>query len=213
MIIKTSFFGDPNIGLYGYATDKYCMLGCNSKNNRKIKEALKVPVNVFRFMNTEFAGMFSAGNSHGIVASRVIGFDELKKTGVLHLDTKYTAIGNLVLMNDNGIILSPLLRRHKSEIEKFFGLPCEVTTVAGLRIVGSAGIATNKGCLLYPKTKEKEKEIIEKTLGVTSDIGTVNFGSYFVKSGIIANSHGAAVSDRSSGIEMGKISEALGFVR
>ncbi len=213
MIIKTSFFGDSNIGLYGYATDKYCMLGCNSKNNKRIKEALKVPVNVFRFMNTEFAGLFSAGNSHGIIASKVIGFDELKKTGVLQLDTKYTAIGNLVLMNDNGIILSPFLRKHKAGIEKFFGLPCEVTTIAGLRIVGSAGVATNKGCLLHPKVKEKEREIIEKTLGVTPDMGSVNFGSYLVKSGIIANSHGAAVSDRSSGIELGKISEALGFVK
>lgn len=214
MMLKTNFFGDSNIGLYGYASDKYCLLGCSPKGLKKIKAALKVPVHAFTFMNTQFAGMFSAGNSRGIVASKLVY--EIRrleeKMDILALDTRYTALGNLVLMNDKGIILSPLLRRHKNEISKFFGLPCEISKVAGLNVVGSAGIATNKGCLLHAKAREKEAALVSKTLGVPVDTGTVSFGSYYVKSGIIANSNGAAVSGSSSGVELGKISEALGFL-
>src|SRR3989338_7924783 len=137
MMLKTNFFGDGNIGLYGYASDKYCLLGCGPKGLKKIREALRVPVHASTFMNTQFAGMFSAGNSRGIVASKLIY--EIKrleeKMDVLALDTRYTALGNLVLMNDKGIILSPLLKRHKNAIGKFFGLPCEISKVAGLNVV------------------------------------------------------------------------------
>ena len=87
-----------------------------------------------------------------------------------------------------------------------------VSTIAGLNIVGTMGLVTSKGCIVHPKTRQKEMEILEKTLGVKADIGTISFGSPFVKSGIIANSRGALISDASSGPELGKISEALGFL-
>ena len=88
----------------------------------------------------------------------------------------------------------------------------EVSTVAGLKICGSAAIATNKGCLAHPQIKDDEKALIERILEVPVMIGTVNYGSPYVKSGIIANSSNFAVSEHSTGPEMGNIFEALGFL-
>jgi len=215
-ILRTNFSGDPNIGLYGFATDKYCLMGLRQKVNKKIKTALGARLHVTSALHTDFASLFIAGNSTGIVVPRILEDYELlqiKKSfdNVLVLDTDYTAIGNLILLNDKGIILSPLLRKQKDVVKKFFDLPCVVSRVAGTVVVGSAGVVTNKGCLLHPKVKPSEKNLIEATLQVHSDIGTVNFGSSFVKSGIIANSHGLVVSESCSGPELGRINEVLGF--
>ena len=43
-------------------------------------------------------------------------------------------------------------------------------------------------------------------------IGTVNHGSPVIGSGLIANSKGAIIGNQTTGIEMGRIEEALGFL-
>ena len=216
MFLKTNFAGDPNIGLYGFATDKYCLLGVSRKDAKRVKDVLNVKVISTFLMETSFLSLFSVGNSSGIIVPDFIEkheIKELKKNLEVHtLKTKYTCLGNLIVMNDNGIILAPVFRRKKAEIEKAFSLPVTVTTIGGSNIIGNSVIATNKGCMVTPKIKDKEKKIIEETLQVPVDIGTVSFGSFYVKSGVIANSYGFVVSNRSSGIEMGKINEALGFL-
>lgn len=208
--------GDPNIGLYGFATDNYCFVGASGKIKERFNRALKVRIFSCPAMNTDFAGLFVAGNSHGVIAPKILEeyeLDRIKKIfNVLVLDSDFSAIGNLVLMNDHGIILSPLIRKHKNKIEKFFSLQCAVSGIAGTSVVGSAAVATNRGCLAHPKIREREIGLIEDVLRVKVEIGTVNFGSSFVKSGIIANSHGFIASTASSGPELGRINEALGFL-
>lgn len=215
MFLKTSVRGDPNIGLYGFATDRYAFFGADPEN--RAKEILGVKIVASTAMHTDFAGMFAAGNSSGIVVPEILEEYELPRIrrhfkDVLILETKYTALGNLILLNDKGIIISPLLRKHKNAVERFFGLNAEVTAIAGINLVGSVAIATNKGCLVHPKIREKEASIVERALDVQLNVGTVNFGSRFVKSGIIANSRGFLVSKGSSGSELGRINEALGFL-
>lgn len=209
-----NFNGDPNLGLYGFATDRYCLLGFN---NKKIKSALGVPVYACNILNMDMAGIFVAGNSHGIIINDLVEEYDVKRLSlhfknILVLKTNYTAIGNLVMMNDKGIIISPLIKKHKKKISEFFGLPCEALTIAKQKIVGNLGIATNNGCLLHPKVRKSEKEDIERVLGVVSDIGTASFGSPYPGAGVLANSHGFVTSEQTSGPELGRITEALGFL-
>lgn len=217
-ILRTNFDGDPNLGLYGFATDSYCFTGADRYADR-LKETLNVPVYIVHFLNMDLAKIFCAGNSAGVVAPKVIhDFDReeaekiAKHVKLLSIDTIYSSIGNLILMNDNGIVLSPFLKKHKKQIENFFGLRCEIGKIAGMNIVGSLGFATNKGCLLHPKVRESEKRLIEKTLGVDADITTVNFGSPYPGAGLIANSNGFTVSETTSGPELGRITDVLGFL-
>jgi translation initiation factor 6 len=211
--LRTDFYGDPNLGLYGFASDKYCLVGFRSKMTKNISKVLKTPVYNCNALNTSLLGIFMAGNSSGVVVPKILEEEEIKKikevSNVLVLESRYTALGNLILMNDNGIVLSPLLSREKSRIEEFFNLPCEIATIAGKKVVGALALATNKGCLVGPEIKEKELATIKRVLKVDVDIGTVNFGSPFVKAGLIGNSHGVVVSSMTSGQELGKISESL----
>jgi len=213
-ILRTNFSGDPNLGLYGFATDAYCFTGVNP--NKKIINVLKVPMQKSTVLDTRLSGIFCVGNSQGILVPHVIEDYELemirKTTKVMIVKSMYTALGNLILMNDNGIVISPLLKKSKEEIAAFFNLPCEIATIANQKLVGAFALVTNKGCLVQPNIKETEKNFLEKFLKVDIDIGTVNFGSPFIKSGIIANSHGVIISDLSSGPELGKITEALKFL-
>ena len=217
MFLKASFSGDANIGLHGFASDKYAFLGMKTKLDAKIEEALSVKAAHSSMLYTPFAGIFCAGNSHGVVVPKIMKeyeFHEIKRVfdNVLVLDTDYSAIGNLILLNDKGVILSPFLQKHKKEVADFFNLPVEVTKIGGTNVVGSIAVATNKGCLAGPLIKENEISLLEDVLKVQLGVGTVSFGSNFVRSGIITNSNGFIMSDTSSGPEMGRASEALGFV-
>ncbi|MBI2579720.1 MAG: hypothetical protein HYW27_02355, partial [Candidatus Aenigmarchaeota archaeon] len=133
---RMNFDGDPNLGLYGFATDKYALTGIRRKKTvYKIEEALKVKAKRTTALNTEFAGIFCAGNSHGIVVPEIMEGHELPAIrkmleNVLVLKTDYSALGNLVLMNDNGIVISPLIKSCAKEIREFFSLPCEAMGIA-----------------------------------------------------------------------------------
>lgn len=209
------FLGDPNLGLFGFATDKYCLLGEGLKNYEKVEETLGVKVVRAKLLATNLIGIFASGNSNGVVLPEIANEYEIqaiekKIKNVLILSSEYTALGNLILLNDHGCVLSPLLKKHKREIEKFFGIKCEVMKVAKLNVVGSACIANNIGCLVHPNTSEGEGEKIKRILKVKSiNVGTANFGSPFVGAALIANSRGFITSYQTSGPELARIEEAL----
>ena len=75
-----------------------------------------------------------------------------------------------------------------------------------------AAIVTNKGCLCHPKITSDEKRALESIFKVEAMIGTVNHGVPLIGSGIIANTKGAVIGNLTTGIEMGRIEEALGFL-
>ena len=211
-IIQTNFNGDPNLGIYGFATDKYCLLGIKLANPAKIESALGVKIIRCPFFGTEISGIFSAGNSCGMAVPSSIEEEEIaileKKTRVLRLETKYTALGNLMLMNDKGCIISRLIKEEKSCIERFFGIECHIfDSVIG--VVGSAALANNRGCIVHPNLGEREVAQISRALAVDCQPGTANFGSPFVGSCSIANSRGIVASEQSTGIEVSRMEEIL----
>ena len=75
-----------------------------------------------------------------------------------------------------------------------------------------AGIATNKGVLVHPKATQHEIGVIEDLFGLPVEIGTVNFGSPLVGSGLLANSNGYVAGLETTGPELGRIDDALGFL-
>ncbi len=213
--IRANFNGDPNIGLYGFASDSYCLLGNQPKHGRKMEEMLKAKIKSAQIAGTELVGLFAAGNSSGIILAKIIEARELKEIkkalgiNVFVIKAKETAIGNLLLCNDKGCIISGRLKKYGKDIAEILDCETAVGKVAGLHIVGSAAIATNKGCLCHRETEEGELKLIEEILKVKADIGSIG-GSPFVKAGIIANSHGVVVSDEASGPELQRIDEVLG---
>ncbi len=216
--MRTNFNGDPNIGLYGFATDTYCLLGSQPKHRQKMEEMLKVKIKVAQIAGTELMGIFASGNCSGIILTKIIEPREKKEIekalgiNVMIIKTKETAAGNLVLCNDNGCIISSKLKRYGKDIAETLNCETATGTVAGLHIVGSAAVTSNKGCLCHRDAEEGELKEIEELLKVKADIGSIG-GSPFVKAGIIANSSGIIVSEEASGPELQRIDEVFGNAR
>ena len=81
---KFNFKGDPNIGLYCVATDKYVILGEElSKSKLKILEdVLNVPIITSKIYGTPFIGIFCVANSGTVLVPEIIfekEFENLKK--------------------------------------------------------------------------------------------------------------------------------------
>ncbi|MCD6215664.1 MAG: translation initiation factor IF-6 [Candidatus Aenigmarchaeota archaeon] len=214
-LTKTDFEGDVNLGIYCLATDKICLSPIFVKE-KKLK-VLQVPVVKASIANTPFLGMFVAANSKKAIIPDIATEEEKKNIeksfdDVLVLNTKYNTFGNLILVNDKGCLISSLLKNQKDKIESFLNLKTEIVKTNILKIVGSASVCTNDGCLVHPDATEEQIKQIEDILGVKADIGTVNFGSAFVRSGIIVNKNGAVVGSRTSGPELARITEVFGFL-
>ena len=219
---KIDINGDPNIGLYGFATDKYIITGyLDEKIQKPIEKTLKIELTKIRINGTNFAGIFAVGNSKGILVPKIITERELKhlkeKTEKYNLKISVlndiqTCLGNLITCNDYGCVASKTLLKHKKLIEETLKVPVLFSEFKESDMIGSYLIATNKGFLLNMYADEEDYNKVKKALKVDGDIGTVNFGSPFVKSGIIANSKGVIIGSMTTGPETVRIDEALGFL-
>jgi translation initiation factor 6 len=213
--LRVNFEGDSNVGMYGFATDSYCLMGIDSSRIlQKIRETLKTEVITSTVAGTDLASLFAAGNSNGILLPRIVEDFEirkLKKLGLNYkiLESRETALGNLVLCNDKGCLISRYLRNYKGEISDVLGCEVETVKIADLDIVGSCAVASNTGCLCHMEAKEEELKRIEEILKVRVDVGSVGYGSPYVKSGLIVNSNGVIFSEQSTGAEMGRIDEVF----
>lgn len=220
-LIELNFHGDPNIGLYGKACDKFCLVGnfITDDNQKRLEKYLDVPVKKCFVAGTDLVGLFAAVNSNGILLSYLANDNEIKHFQKIADDiginfgivgSKFSAVGNLILCNDKGAIASKLFT--KAEVKKMADcLDVEIVRakLAKNDVVGSSGIATNKGCLLHRDASEREIKIVEQVLKVDADIGTANFGSPFVGAGIITNSYGTLIGTGTTSPEMQRIIDTL----
>ncbi len=221
-IEKIDINGDPNIGLYGFSTEKYTLIGYIDEEKQKtIKETLKTELINVRINNTNFIGIFAVGNSHGIIVPKITSETELKalkeKTKTRNikisiLNDIQTCLGNLITCNDYGCLASKTLEKHKEIIENTLKVPVIFSEFKESDMIGSYLIATNKGFLINMYVDEEDYNKAKEALKVDGDIGTVNFGSPFVKSGIMANTKGVIIGSQTTGPETVRIDEALGFL-
>ena len=141
--------------------------------------------------------------------------DKIKEQGldIFAVKDVINAAGNDILVNDNGALIHPDIGDHSmKKIGETLGVPVQRGTIASLKTIGMAAVVTNKGCLCHPKVTDEEKKQLEKLFDVNVMIGTVNHGVPMIGSGLIANTKGAIIGNLTTGIEMGRIEEALGFL-
>jgi translation initiation factor 6 len=222
-LIQTNFFGDHNLGLYAKCSDKICLLGnfVSKKVEEKIASILSVEIVRTTLSGTDFAGIFSAMNSSGVVLPNITKKFEIDKLKTIFksfdlnyaiVSSKFNCLGNLILCNDKGSVISKTFSKtDKKKIENILGVEAEFGTISGMNIVGSTAVATNRGCFIHRDASENEIEKIEEILKVKADIGTANFGSPFVGSCFFANSNGAVIGDSTTGAEIDRIYTSLGF--
>ncbi len=220
---KINFKGDPNIGLYCVATDKYALLGeeLSKVKLKLLKEVLGVPIINSKIYGTPFVGIFCVANSNTVLVPEIIfeeEFESLKKqlegiAEVKKVKTVNTALGNNILCNDKvGILSKGFGDKELKDIQEKLGIKAKQISLAEGDVPGSYGILTNKGGIMGSIVKDSEIKASEKLIGFEVGVGTVSTGSSIMSSGIIANSNGFLVSTNSTGFEMGRIDESLGFI-
>jgi translation initiation factor 6 len=216
MYKQTSVNGEDFVGLLGFASDKYAIIA-NSFRDAKVLDVPTIKTSIY---GTNLIGLFCAGNSNGILVPYFIEKEkiarikkELSEYGVdvniSRIDDVYTCLGNLVTCNDKAAIISPEFKNTRAFADTL-GVEIIQKDIAGHKEVGACCFATNKGFLAHPEA-EPELPELSQILKVPGREGTINFGFPFVKAGLIANSNGYITGLRTSGIELGRIDDALGF--
>ena len=164
-------------------------------------------------------GSLATGNSNGILVSGRATERECERIAeaadvpVAELPGRINAAGNVVCCNDTGAYVhADLSRKAVTAVQDALDVPVERGTLGGVHTVGAGAVATNDGVLCHPKSTDEELDFLEDLLGVPADIGTVNYGQPLVGSGLVANEHSYLVGNDTTGPELGRIDDALGFI-
>lgn len=214
------FNENPNVGIYCRTNDAVVFLQKSLPKSVKqlIASVLDVKVVELCIVDSTIVGSLVTLNSFGAVITEFADEHTLKTMKgqglrVFPIKDVINAAGNDILANDHGALVHPEIKTSTmKKIGETLGVPVQKGTIAGLGTVGMAAVVTNKGCLCHPKVTEEEKQQLGKVFDVEVMIGTVNHGFPMIGSGLVANTKGAIIGNLTTGIEMGRIEEALGFL-
>lgn len=206
------------MGLFTRTNDNTLLLpfGFADTKTKKLKEYMDVEKIIHvSVAGTRLMGPMTVMNNNGILLPSTVSDEEiqiLKQTGlnVERLKSKFTAIGNLISANDKGAIVSSLFKGEvDQDIRDTLGVPLETMSIGGFVQVGSMVVATDAGAIVHPKANDAEISRISEILQVEAEPATVNGGSPFLSSGIIANFSSVIVGNLTTGPELIMISRAL----
>jgi translation initiation factor 6 len=209
VITKAEYLGSPHVGIFCLANDNLCFapLSCPLELEAAISEHLQVDVIKVSMAGTGLLGIFSSMNNKLLITTEILEKKEVKALEdyieVMVLQNRYTAIGNLVTMNDKGIACTKALEKH---IEGSTSL-----NISDSDLVGSAVFANNRGFLVHRDAYIEDIFKLEDIFKVKGDVGTVNMGNPFVKSGIFGNKNGMIAGSLTSGPELNRIEDIFLF--
>ncbi len=220
MLVQTEFNGSPYVGVFARASDDLLLIPPSIQEDVRgeLADAVEATSVVTTLGGGTILGALSIMNSQGAVVTGFARDHELRKLTdagleVATLPGRYNAAGNNVLANDQGALVNPNLEREALDVlEETLGVAVATGTLAGLSTVGSAACVTNRGALCHPKATDEELDLVEEVLGVEADIGTVNHGAPYIGAGLVANASGAGIGSLTTGPEMNRIEDALGYL-
>ena len=216
MIRTLSINESPILGAFATCTEDVTLVPMGTKPEvcSSLEDALEVPVVPTLVNGSIVVGSLCRGNSNGLLVPRNATVRDLEKIDVpvSELPSKLNAIGNIVLANDSAALVHPEMS--DSSVEKIadvLKVDARKGTIGGIKTVGMAGVATNKGILVHPRASNEELALLEELFDLPVDVGTSNFGTQMVGSGVLANSKGYVAGSQTTGHELARIEDALGF--
>ncbi|MCA9811504.1 MAG: translation initiation factor IF-6 [Nitrosarchaeum sp.] len=217
-IIKYDVYRGPNIGIYINVNDKHVMvpMGFAESKAEKLAAYLQAEYMYVSIANTRLLGALAVMNNRGILLPKTAyqsEYDMIKKNTDLEvgiLDSKYTALGNLICANDKGAIVSPWLSKNDVDtIQDVLGVEVLQKRIAGYNQTGAVLTANNSGAVVHPEADEKDMNMFANVLGVKIEQSTVNNGIPFVSSGILANNNCIVVGTLTTGPEIMMMTRAF----
>jgi len=217
LLKKLDIHGNPYIGVFCKGCEDLTIVSptLGKAEIKIIEEALGTEVVSTTIAGSIIPGVLVAMNSRGMVVTDFATEEELApfKKDILRIPDKHNAAGNNILTNDYHALVNPDLKKSAiREVEDVLGVEAVRGTIAGMKTVGTAAVATNKGVLCHPHTTESEIALLRELFKVPVSIGTANYGTSVVGACMIANSKGAVIGHTTTGVEMNRIEEALGLI-
>ena len=139
-IIKYDVYRGPNLGVYISVNDSVVLvqMGFAESKAEKLAKYLDVKYLYSSIANTRLIGSLSVMNNKGLLLPKTAfqsEFDFLKKETGLEigvLDSKFTALGNVICCNDKGAVVSPWLSQEDCDtISDVLGVEVIQKKIAG----------------------------------------------------------------------------------
>ena len=214
-----TFGGDPNIGVFARVVGNIAIIPLDSTPEFKhaVKEALKVEVIETTIQGSAIIGSLVAGNSRGVIVSGLATDEEVEKLAkhreVFLLSDTMNAAGNVIMANDTFAAVHPDMPESViKQIGDFLGVEVITLVLGGVKTVGMAGVATNKGVIVHPRATDAQIKKIEEVAKVPVGTGSINMGSGLVGTGLMVNESGYLAGNATSGFELGRIEDVFGFM-
>ena len=181
------------------------------------------PVQVFQWYRTEkdipndqVLNQMMVMNNKGALLPNICTGEEIEffkeKSGlnVGVLSTKYTALGNMICVNDKGAALSPLIGKDDAQIiSDVMGVEIIHKKIAGYHQTGAVLSATSQGGIIHPESDEEDVKELSDVLKVSIEKSTINGGVPYVSSGILANSKSIVTGSFTTGPEIMTLTRAF----
>ncbi len=216
MIKQLKFSGNPFVGIFSFTNNSITIAREDIGDHAEaLKEVLETELLLSTVAKTDLAGIYITGNNNGIILPYVIENEEfqfIEDLGINScvLNTKETAIGNLVLSNDKGAIISPILKNEQKIIEDLLDVETVVASIGNHKYVGSVAKANNIGCLIHKESKEEDVMLIKDLLKVDVKMSTLNRGVPYIGACMIINDKGAIVGESTTGVELSYVEDIMG---
>ena len=217
-IFKSDVYRGPNLGVYISVNDKTILapMGYAKTKAEKLEKYLDAEVLYTSVANTRLIGALCVMNNKGILLPTTAyqeEYDFLKeetdlKVGVL--DSKLTALGNVICANDKGAVVSPWLSDSDCQtITDVLGVKVIQKKIAGFNQTGVVLVANNTGAAIHPEADEEDMKMFSNLLGVKVEQSSINNGIPYVSSGILANNHALVVGSMTTGPEIMMLTRAF----
>ncbi len=217
-IIKFDVYRGPNIGVYISVNDKTILLpmGFAKTKAEKLAKYLKVDYIFTSIANTRLIGALCIMNNKGILLPKTAyqnEYDLIKKETDLEigvLDSKFTALGNVICANDKGAVVSPWLSKEDCQtISDVLGVETIQKKIAGFNQTGVVMVTNNSGAAIHPEANEEDMKTFSNLLGVKIEQSSINNGIPYVSSGILANNNCIVVGSLTTGPEIMMLTRAF----
>ena len=214
-----TFDGDPNIGVFARVIGDIAIIPPESPQEFRdaVQQALDVEIIPTLIQGSAIIGSLMCGNSRGIIVSGLATDDEIARFSeyreVMRLSETMNAAGNVIMVNDTFAAVHPDMPVDiAAEIGEFLKVEIIHLTLGGIKTVGMAGVATNKGIIVHPRATAHEIARLEEVAKVPVGTGTINMGSGLIGTGLLVNERGYIAGSATSGFELGRIEDVFGFL-
>ena len=165
----TTLAGDPNIGVFSRVLGNIAIIPPESPDDYKqaLIRALNVELVETTVQGSTIIGSLVTGNSRGIVMSGLATDNEIaileRHRKILLLKDSMNAAGNVIMANDTfAAVHEDMPSELAHEIGEFLEVEVIHLTLGGVKTVGMAGVATNKGIIVHPRATPKQIARLEE---------------------------------------------------